>query len=227
MDKSGRNELENALRVLDSEDSRKSEAAMEEAFKRFDRVLWRHAHWVRGRARGVDPEEHHQALLIAVLKHYFREDPPPLENPLAWLRVVADNSARTLCRREAFHRHEVTGELDEVLELRDSGVYPRADFLLELAEEETARERALAHYEQVVWDHGTGLAKHHVRAWVLLRLRGWRAGQVAGWLIAHGLGHPSDELVWQWASRGAALLRRLAEADLDRERPRHMLALLG
>jgi hypothetical protein len=37
----------------------------------------------------------------------------------------------------------------------------------------------------------------------------------------------SDKLVWQWASRGAALLRRLAEADLDRERPRHMLALLG
>jgi len=200
---------------------------MQEALGRLDRVLRRHAHWVRGRARGVDPEEQHQALMVALLKHYRREERVPLENPLAWLRVVADNSARDLLRREGHRRHEVQGQLDEAMELRDSGIYPRADFLLELFDEEQASERALAHYEELVWEHGTGLAKHHVRAWVLLRLRAWPARKVAAWLIEHGLGHPSEELVWQWAKRGSALLRRLCDLDLDRERPARVRALLG
>jgi DNA-directed RNA polymerase specialized sigma24 family protein len=191
--------------------------ALERRFPRLDVALRAERYRLFRGASDLERDELHQALLLRVHRYFAQPSPPPIRQARAWLRTIAQRveldalrARRTERRRRADCRPESAPPTEH------SGVFPRADFLIELEEEARALEAAVEAYAQAA-PSGTQ-ARGQIWACYWLRICSEPAPRVARLLAERGLGEPSPQTVWQWARRGQLLIERLAERDADRAR---------
>lgn len=95
-----------------------------------------------------------------------------------------------------------------------------ADFLVGLAQETRALDAAIRHYADAAAAAAPPTSRARAQIWSCywLRIRAASAATVAERLRQQDLGEPSEQTLWQWASRGQRLLEQLCAADADRDR---------
>jgi len=204
-------------------------AAFERRFTRLDRSLRAHRGQIFRNAAGLDLDELHQKVLIRVNAYFEQPEPESVRSAWGWLRTMAANAAIDEHRSRArFRARHVAEDSPAAAHTEQSGVFPRADFLVELAQEERALDAAVRHYADAAVAGAPPMSRARAQIWTCywLRICADSAATVADRLRAQDLGQPSEQTLWQWASRGQRLLEQLCAADADRERAERVLERL-
>lgn len=196
-------------------------AAFERRFARLDRSLRAHRGQIFRNAAGLDLDELHQKVLIRVNAYFEQPEPESVRSARGWLRTMAANAAIDEHRSRArFRARHVAEDSPAAAHTEQSGVFPRADFLVGLAQETRALDAAIRHYADAAAAAAPPTSRARAQIWSCywLRIRAASAATVAERLRQQDLGEPSEQTLWQWASRGQRLLEQLCAADADRDR---------
>lgn len=196
-------------------------AAFERRFTRLDRSLRAHRWQIFPNAAGLDLDELHQKLLIRVNAYFAQLEPEPVRNARGWLRTMGANIGIDEHRARArFRTRHVEEDSPAAAQTEQSGVFPRADFLVQLQQEARALDAAIRHYADAAAAGAPPMSRARAQIWSCywLRICADSAATVAERLRERKLGEPSEQTLWQWASRGQRLLEQLCAADTDRER---------
>ncbi len=204
-------------------------AAFERRFTRLDRSLRAHRGQIFCNASGLDLDELRQKVLIRVNAYFEQPEPESVRNARGWLRTMAANAAIDEHRSRArFRARHVAEDSPAAAHTEQSGVFPRADFLVELDQEARARDAAIRHYADAAAAAAPPTSRARAQIWTCywLRICADTSAEVAERLRQQDLGEPSEQTLWQWASRGQRLLEQLCAADTDRDRAERVLERL-
>jgi hypothetical protein len=156
--------------------------------------------------RGADLDDVRNRLLYKLLGSL----PVRLNRPLAWARTVARTVALDWLRRHRRHGRCVPLDPEQIQKLAarepEAEADPRRPDPGDLA-------RAAEDYARRA-DGQKPPRGHQIRAWHALRVRRISALDFAAGHAGAGVA-PAEATVWQWAKRGAALVRKLAAEDED------------